>query len=388
MLASIALLIVTALLLNYLFEKIKLPGILGMMLAGVILSSSGLISPKFFDLAPELRFVALFVILIRAGFGIRSKELKKVGYPALKMSFLPFIIEAVFICFSARYFLGFTYIEASMLGVIISAVSPAVIVPSMIDLKEKGWGKDKEIPTLILASASLDNILAITIFASLARSYTKISNSISFVDMLSIPLSIILGALLGLILAYILIRFFKKIKMRDTKMALFIFASGVFAYELEKYIMISGFIAIMTLAYFILEKDNHLAEKLSSKFSKAWVIAEVFLFALIGAQIGLDSIGKTSLIGLGIVVIGLIGRSFGVIVSLIGSGLKKREKLFCIISFIPKATVQAALGAVPLAMGIDGGGVILSIAVLSIILTSPIGLVLINKFHSKLLKHG
>jgi solute carrier family 9B (sodium/hydrogen exchanger), member 1/2 len=386
MLASVALLITTGLILNYIFEKLHLPGLLGMILGGMLLSQFGLISPKFMELAPELRFIALLIILIRAGLGIRVSELKKIGKPALKMSFLPCLVEAVFIAISAHYIFSFGWLESLMFGFILSAVSPAVVVPSMIELKEKGWGQDKEIPTLLLAAASLDNIIAIIIFTSLINySKTPLNNGIDLVEISKIPISMISGVLIGIVLGYILIKFFRNLKFRETKMILFILAVGIFLHELEKYIPISSFIAIMTLAFIILEKEPLMSHGLSSKFSKVWVVAELLLFSMIGVSIGLDKIASAGFIGLGIIGIGIVGRTIGIWISLLGTDLRKREKLFCIISFIPKATVQAALGAVPLAMGINGGEIILAVAVLSIIITSPIGLILINKYHHKLL---
>jgi NhaP-type Na+/H+ or K+/H+ antiporter len=389
MLASVALLIVVGLILNYLFEKLWLPGILGMILGGMLLSYFGLISPRFMELAPELRFIALFVILIRAGFGIRVSELKKIGKPAFRMSFLPCMLEAMFVAVSARYMFSFGWIESLMFGFILSPVSPAVIVPSMIELKEKGWGRDKGIPTMLLASASLDNIIAITIFTSLIN-YSKSSSTggMNFFEISKIPLSIVFGILVGIILGYVLIRFFKNIKLRETKILLFIFAVGIFLNELEKYIPVSSFVAIMTLAFVILEKEPTLSHGLASKTSKVWIVAELFLFSLVGVSIGFDKIASAGLIGLGIIGIGIVGRMIGVWVSLLGTNLRKREKVFCVMSFIPKATVQAAVGAVPLAMGINGGGIILAVSVLSIVLTSPIGLLLINKYHYKLLRNG
>ena len=389
MLASVALLIVVGLILNYVFEKLFIPGIIGMILGGMLLSHFGLISPKFIELAPELRFIALFVILIRAGFGIRVSELKKIGKPALRMSFLPCMLEALFVAVSARYIFSFGWLESLMFGFILAAVSPAVVVPSMIELKEKGWGRDKEIPTLLLASASLDNIIAITIFTSLVN-YAKSSSSggISFLEISKIPLSIVLGIIVGIILGYVLIRFFKNIKLRETKIILFIFAVGIFLNELEKFIPVSSFVAIMTLAFVILEKEPATSHGLASKFSKVWVMAELFLFSLVGVSIGFDKIAAAGLIGFGIIGVGILGRMIGVWVSLLGTNLRKKEKLFCMMSFIPKATVQAAVGAVPLAMGINGGAIILAVSVLSIVLTSPIGLLLINKYHKKLLKNG
>ncbi|MEI6092537.1 MAG: cation:proton antiporter [bacterium] len=388
MLVSIALLIFVGLILNYVFEKLFLPGILGMILGGMILSYFNLISPKFLELAPELRFISLFVILIRAGFGIRLSELKNIGRPALIMSFLPCLLEAAFVAFSAKYLLGFGWLESLMFGFILSAVSPAVVIPSMIELKENGWGKDKGIPTLLLASASLDNIIAITIFTSLAN-YSRTSSSVglNFLELSKIPLSIIFGVIVGIILAYVLIRFFKDIKLRETKMLLFILAIGIFLHETEKYIPVSSFVAIMTIAFVILEKAPLVSHGLASKFSKVWVIAELFLFSLVGVSIGFDRMVQAGLLGFGIIGVGILGRTIGVWASLIGTNLRKKEKLFCMMSFIPKATVQAAVGSVPLAMGINGGEIILAVSVLSIVLTSPIGLLLINKYHKKLLKN-
>ncbi len=379
MLANLALVALTALILNYFFEKIKLPGIIGMMFGGMILFNFGFVSPTVMNIAPEIRFISLFVILMRAGLGIRLKELKKVGAPALRMSFIPCLIEAVVVSVLSKYFLGFGWIESLMLGFILSAVSPAIVVPSMIDLKQKGWGKDKEIPTLILASASLDNIIAITVLTSLITFQTNVQNSGFLFELFRIPLSVLSGVLLGIISAYAITKFFNKVSMRDTKVVLFIFVIGIFMHELEKYIPVSSFVAIMTLAFIILETQNELSQRLALKFSKIWVLAEIFLFSLIGMSISFEDLKSAGLIGLGIILIGLFARMFGVWGSLLGTNLKAKEKLFCMISFIPKATVQAAFGSVPLALGLPGGKIILSISIISIIISSPLGALLIKR---------
>jgi len=379
MLDNLALVALTALILNYFFEKIKLPGIIGMMLGGMLLFNFGFVSSTVMNIGPEIRFISLFVILMRAGLGIRLKELKKVGAPALRMSFIPCLIEAAVVSVLSKYFLGFGWMESLMLGFILSAVSPAIVVPSMIDLKQKGWGKDKEIPTLILASASLDNIIAITVLTSLITFQTNVQNSGFLFELFRIPLSILSGVLLGIISAYAITKFFNKVSMRDTKVVLFIFVIGIFMHELEKYIPVSSFVAIMTLAFIILETQNELSQRLALKFSKIWVLAEIFLFSLIGMSISFEDLKSAGLIGLGIILIGLFARMFGVWSSLIGTNLKAKEKLFCMISFVPKATVQAAFGSVPLALGLPGGTIILSISIISIIISSPLGALLIKR---------
>ncbi len=403
MILNIALIISLALLLNYLFSLIKLPGLLGMIIAGVLLGKEmfNAINPELSGFLSEFKTVALIVILIRAGLGINKETLKKVGSPAIKMSFIPGVLEGFGIVVISILILGFSFIEAGMLGFIIAAVSPAVVVPSMLELKENGYGKNKEIPTLVLAGASLDDVFAITIFGVFTGLAT--GASISYTKLIiTVPSGIILGAVLGLIIGYLLIVFFKKYHIRDTKKTIiFIVAAIVFnelteLHSIKQIIPIAGLLGVMAMGYMILEKYSKLAGRLSQKFNKVWVLAEILLFVYIGSEVDIDKISG-SIIGKAflIIICGLIIRTIGVFLSLWKSDLNNREKLFCAISYIPKATVQAAIGAVPLTLIIQGktsgisietGNTILALAVLSIIITAPIGAIGIKFLGPRLLK--
>ncbi len=403
MLANIAIIFLIALFFAYIFKRMQLPELLGMIFAGILLgpytrnligtSLSKEIIDLFFisdgllEISPELRTMALIVILIRAGLGINKKSLKQIGGLALKMGSIPIMIEAIFLMSAGRFLLELSFIEASILAFTIAAVSPAIIVPGMIDLKEKNLGKNKSIPTMILTGASIDVIFAITffgIFLDLGNGGTK---SIAGL-LLNIPISIITGIIIGLIIGYLFVSYFKKNRnIRDTKKVLVFMTIAILFNYLEKLniIPIASLIGIISIGYIILSKYDVLAKRLSVKFSKVWVLAEIILFVLIGAVLDISQLPKIGFSALFIIFIGLIGRSIGVFTSLIKSELNFKERLFCVMAYTPKATVQAALGAIPLALGINSGETILAIAVLSIVITAPLGSILIKIFADKLL---
>ncbi len=403
MLANIAVIIIIALLFANVFKKLQLPELLGMIATGILLGpfTRGFaevnlpqkiidlffISDSLLKVSPELRMAALIVILIRAGLGINKKSLKKVGGNAIKMGSIPILFEAAFLVFAGIIILGLNFIESGILAFVIAAVSPAIIVPGMIDLKEKGLGKKKSIPTMLLAGASIDVIFAITFFGI----FLGIGNSkgVGVVNLLlSIPVSIILGILFGVLIGHILVYYFKhKRNIRDTKKVLIFMAIAVLFNYLERvdYFPVASLIGIITMGYIVLDRYDVLAKRLALKFSKVWVLAEIVLFVLIGAELDVSQISKVGASALLIIFIGLIGRSIGVLISLLKTDLNNKEKLFCVFAYTPKATVQAALGSIPLSMGIASGEIILAIAVLSIVVAAPIGSILIKRFASRLL---
>jgi NhaP-type Na+/H+ or K+/H+ antiporter len=403
MLISISLIILLALILNYAFTKIQLPGLLGMIATGIILGPSvlNLIDDSILALLQEFKTAALIVILIRAGLGISKKTLQKIGGPAIKMSFIPGVFEGFTILLIAHFLLHFTIIESGILGFIIAAVSPAVVVPQMLELKANGFGQKKEIPTLILAGASVDDVFAITIFGVFIGLAS--GTAVSYSNLLiGVPLGILLGAVIGIGIGFGLIWFFKQFHIRDTKKVLIFMIVSVMFYEfteietIKEIIPLAGLLGIMAIGFVILEKNNVLANRLASKFNKVWVFAEILLFVYIGTQVQIKEL-NSSLLGIGIIIlaIGLFARSIGVWISLIKSDLNTKEKFFCIISYLPKATVQAAIGAVPLSMIYDGrissisienGQTILALAVLSIVVTAPLGAIGIKLFGPKLLE--
>ena len=388
MVLSLAIIITVGLIFNKLFKAIKLPGLLGMLILGIIVGPNmlDLISKDILTISSDLRKIALIVILLRAGLGINRSTLKKVGKTALKMSFLPCVIEGVTIAFVSKYILNISFIEAGMLGFIIAAVSPAVVVPQMLELINKGKGKENGVPTIILAASSIDDVFAITIFSTFLGLYGGSNISISG-KLLSIPISILLGGGIGILIALLLIGIFKKFHLRDTEKTLIILASGMFLTSLEdifkNIVPIASLLGVMVVGFVLLDKYPKVANRISEKFNKVWVFAEILLFVLVGAQVDIKVIVHSGLLGLLVLFIGLVARSIGVYISLIGSNLNLKEKIFCIISFMPKATVQAAMGAVPLASGVASGNLILAIAVLSIVVTAPLGAVGIKYFGDK-----
>lgn len=388
MILSLAVIITLGLVFNKLFKAIKLPGLLGMLILGIIVGPNmlNLISKDILTISPDLRKIALIVILLRAGLGINRSTLKKVGKTALKMSFLPCVIEGFTIAFVGRYILNISFIEAGMLGFIIAAVSPAVVVPQMLELINKGKGKENGVPTIILAASSIDDVFAITIFSTFLGLYGGSNISISG-KLFSIPISILLGGGIGILIALLLIWIFKKFHLRDTEKTLIILASGMLLTSLEdifkNIVPIASLLGVMVVGFVLLDKYPKVANRISEKFNKVWVFAEILLFVLVGAQVDVKVIVHSGLLGLLVLFIGLVARSIGVYISLMGSNLNLKEKIFCIISFMPKATVQAAMGAVPLASGVDSGNLILAIAVLSIIVTAPLGAVGIKYFGDK-----
>lgn len=391
MAGSLAIVVLLGLGANKLFEKISLPGLLGMLMVGVIIGPYGMniLQQDLINISADLRKIALIIILLRAGLGINKKDLKRVGTTALKMSCIPGLIEGFFIAFASVKLLDFTFIQGGILGFVIAAVSPAVIVPSMLKLMENNWGTKKGIPTLILAGASIDDVFAITIFSGFLGLYSGSNMNIGM-QILNIPISILLGIISGIVIGIILVKIFQKYHIRDTKKVLLIIGLSIFLTELENTlktkIEIASLLGVMTMGFIIVEKIPHVGKRLGVKFNKIWVFAEILLFVLVGAQVNVYIAIKAGKVGLIIILIGLVGRSIGVIISTLGTDLNWNERLFCVISYIPKATVQAAIGSVPLSLGVASGDIILAIAVLSIIITAPLGAIGINLTAERLLR--
>lgn len=390
MATSLALIILLGLVANVIFTKIKMPGLLGMLILGIIIGPKGLnwIQPELLSISGDFRKIALIVILLRAGFGISKEDLNRVGKTAIKLSCIPGLVEGFFIAFASVKFLGFSFIQGGMLGFIIAAVSPAVVVPQMISFMEKGLGTNKGIPTLILAGASIDDVFAITIFSTFLGLYSGSEVNIG-IKLLGIPISILLGIGLGAIIGFILIKVFKKYHIRDTKKVLLILGAAILLTSLETLLKskvdIAALLGVMTIGFIILEKLPTVGKRLSIKLNKLWVFAEILLFVLVGAQVDVVVALNAGVLGILVILIGLVGRSIGVILSLLGTDLTWKERLFCVIAYVPKATVQAAIGGIPLSMGVASGDVILAIAVLSIIITAPLGAIGISTSSKRLL---
>lgn len=375
---SLAIIVILGLLFNILFDKIKLPGLLGMLILGIIIGPYGfnLISNGILSISADLRKIALIVILIRAGLGIEKETLKKVGIPAVKLSFIPGFLEGFTIIFISSYIFDLSFIEAGILGFIIAAVSPAVVVPQMLNLIDNNRGTKKGIPTLILTGASIDDVFAITIFSTFLGLYGRTHLNITK-QLFNVPISIITGVVLGVISGFFLVYLFKKYHMRDTKKALIILSIAILLTGIEDFmkdiIPIAALLGVMTIGFVLQERYKLIGTRLASKFNKIWVFAEIMLFVLVGAEVNIHLAIESGLAGLVIIFAGLLARGIGVLISVTGTNLNWKERVFSIIAYTPKATVQAAIGAVPLAVGVKSGELILAMAVLSIVITAPLG---------------
>ncbi len=389
MLFSLALLFTIGLILGEIFTKIKLPGFLGMIITGVILGPFvlNMIDSTILNLSGDLREIALIVILLRAGLNLDISDLKKIGRPALLMSFIPATLEIIAVIIIAPLLFGISYMDAAILGSVLAAVSPAVVVPKMIKLMDQGYGKQKRIPHLVMASASVDDIYVIVLFSAFISMYQ--TGDVSLSSLYIVPISIILGVLLGGITGFGLSYFFAKFRVRDTIKVLIILAVSFFIITFQEYVgeyvPISGLLAIMVLGITFLNQSEERALRLRDKFSKLWVFAELVLFVLVGAAVDLSVALNAGLLALVLLSIGLLFRFGGVMISLVKTNLNKHERLFAGISYLPKATVQAAIGAIPLALGVESGELILALAVLAIIISAPLGAIGIDLTFKKFL---
>lgn len=389
MLTSIAIILLLGLVTGWLFSKVKLPSLLGMILVGIILSPHCLnaIDESIILISGDLRQIALVIILTRAGLSLNISDLKKVGRPAVLMCFLPACIEMIGTIIFAPVLLGVSVLEAAIIGSVIAAVSPAVIVPRMIKLIEEGYGKEKSIPQLILAGASVDDVFVIVVFTAFTT--LAATGEISASNFLQIPVSIVLGVLLGFMVGMILVSFFRKNHMRDSVKILIILSVSFLLLEvqnrLEGIIPISGLLAIMSMGIVINQKYAVMAKRLSVKYNKLWLGAEIFLFVLVGVAVDLKYALAAGVAVIILVILALIFRMTGVAVSLIRTKLTKQERIFCMIAYTPKATVQAAIGTIPMAMGLECGSIVLTVAVMSILITAPFGAICVDNLYKKLL---
>lgn len=390
MLFSLALIFTIGLILGEILGKIGLPKFIGMIITGVILGPDvfDLINIKILDISSELRTIALVIILIRAGLSLDTSDLKKIGRPAILMSFIPAMCEIAIITVIAPLLFDISYLDAALLGSVIAAVSPAVIVPKMIKLIDSKWGNRKRVPHLILASASVDDVIVIVIFSSLIEMSLQGGLDISAIYL--IPVAIVLGIIIGIIGGYILSVLFSKLRVRDTIKVLIIMAVSFFILALESavdhIIPFSGLLSVMLIGITFLNQSKERAIRLRKKFEGVWVFAELVLFVLVGAAVNLSVAIDAGLLALLILLLSVSIRMIGVQISLIKSDLNMKERLFTSIAFTPKATVQAAIGAIPKTLGLPGGDLILALAVLSIIITAPLGATGIELTYKKLLE--
>lgn len=389
MLTSIAIILLLGLLAGWIFKKIKLPSLLGMILVGVAISpyAFNLIDGKLLSISSELRQLALVIILTRAGLSLNISDLKKVGRPAVLMCFVPACIEMLGTIILAPILLKVSVLEAAIMGSVIAAVSPAVIVPRMIKLIDEGYGTGKSVPQMILAGASVDDVFVIVVFTVLTALATTGEASVGSV--VRIPVSIFTGVLLGVGVGLLLTWFFKKVHVRDTIKILIILSFSFLLLEVENvlkdYVAVSGLLAIMSLGITIKKKYDALAIRLSVKYNKLWLGAEIILFVLVGAAVDIKYVMAAGVLSVAVIFGAVLFRMIGVSLSLIKTDLNRKERLFCMIAYTPKATVQAAIGAIPLSMGLDCGNAVLTVAVLSIFITATLGAIGIDNFYKRLL---
>lgn len=390
MLLSLALIIIIGFGMSGILNRLKIPGLLGMIFTGIILGPSffNLISSDILDISPQLRQIALIVILTRAGLSIDLADLKKVGRPAILMCFIPATLEIATVTVLAPTLLNVSYLDGAIMGCVVAAVSPAVIVPRMIMLMEKGYGTDKSIPQLIMAGASVDDIYVIVLFTSFLKMAQ--GSSFSFTSLVNVPVSIVSSLALGTLAGYALVRVFKTIHTRDTVKVLVILSFAFIFVSLEEALKgtfpLSGLLAVMAMGAAILKFYEPLAKRIMGKFSKIWVSGEIILFVLVGAAVNIEYLFHAGFNYLAVILIALSFRILGVLISLAKTKLNFQERLFCCIGYLPKATVQAAIGAVPLAAGLESGGIILTIAVLAIIVTAPLGAIGVDLTYKRLLQ--
>ncbi len=389
MLMSLALILLLGFALSGIFQKLHLPGLIGMLLAGIILGPYvfNLIDRSILDISADLREIALIVILTRAGLSLNIEDLKRVGRPAILMCFIPATLEIIGSILLAPPLLGVSIVEAAIIGTMLGAVSPAVIVPKMLTLMESGYGRKKSIPQLIMAGASADDIYCIVLFTAFIG--VAKGGTFNVMTLVHIPVSIVSGLAAGVLTGVLLVRLFEILHIRDTVKVLIILGVSFllvgFEDDISKLIPFSGLLAVMALGGSILKLKETVARRISVKFSKIWVASELMLFVLVGAAVDIRYAYKAGFAAIAVILGVLIFRSIGVFISLMKTNISRKEILFCNIAYIPKATVQAAVGALPLAAGIAAGNIILSLAVLSIIITAPLGAIGIELTYKKLL---
>ena len=388
MLLSISMILIVGMSMGWICKKCKVPSLIGMLATGVVLGPYvfNLLDSSILGISAELRKIALIIILTRAGLGLDMSELKKIGRPAVLMCFVPASFELIGTIILASNLMGLTILEAAIMGAVLAAVSPAVVVPRMVKLMDEGYGTKEGIPQLILAGASVDDVYVIVLFSTFVGMMQ--GEGVSVLRLINIPVSILLGILIGLLLGFVLAFFFKKVHIRDTSKVLIIlsvsFLLVVFEDKLTTPITFSALISIMFIGIGLQRKREEVAKRLSVKYGKLWVAAEVFLFVLVGATVNIGYLGKVGVKALIVIIGALAFRMLGVFVCLIGTSLKKMERLFVMMAYTPKATVQAAIGGIPLTLGFACGDTVLTVAVLAIVLTAPLGAFAIDLSYKKL----
>ena len=395
MLTSLALIFLIGLSLAALFGKLKLPRLIGMLLTGILLGPFllDILDPKILGISAELRKIALVIILIKAGLSLKFSDLKKVGRPAFLMSFLPATFEIASFLIFAPMLLDVTRTEALLMGSVLAAVSPAVVVPRMVALMDENRGTDKSIPQLILAGASLDDIFVIVLFTAFLG--INMGDGIVAMTFLNIPISIVLGILLGSLVGFAVAHLFelfhrKNFTIRNTLKTVLLLGIAFFLLAVEEWLegvaAVSGLLAIISMAMvYAMRTQAGVLDRLKEKYGKLWLAAEVLLFVLVGAAVDIRYTLSAGFGAVSMIFIGLVFRSIAVFICLLGTNLNKKERLYTIFAYLPKATVQAAIGGVPLSMGLPCGNIVLSVAVLGILITAPLGAILMDSAKNSLL---
>ena len=392
MLTSLALILLCGLILGSLFQKLKIPSLIGMLIVGIILGPYvlNLLDDSILGISADLRQMALIIILTRAGLSLDLDDLKKIGRPAVMMSFIPACFEMAGTILIAPKLLNIPLLDAAVLAAVVASASPAVIVPRMLKLMNTGYGTNKNIPQLILAGDSVDDVFNIVVFTSLIG--LTGGEKISALKFAQIPVSIVLGIIAGVAVGLLLAVLFKKVRMRDSVKVILLLSIAFLLMALEKYtegiFPFSGLIAVMSAGVIILRQTPIAAERISTKFSKLWVGAEILLFVLVGASVDITYVSSAGLKAILLLVAVLIIRAVGILLCLVKTDLNKKERLFCTFTGIPKATVQAAIGAIPLSMGLPNGEIILAVAVLSILFTAPLGAFILDLTYKRLLDNS
>lgn len=391
MLLSVSLMLLMGMFLGWICKKLKLPSLVGMMFTGVILGPYvlNLIDESILNISADLRRIALIIILTRAGLTLNIHDLKKVGRPAILMCFVPATFEIIGMVILAPKLFEVSALEAAIMGSVVAAVSPAVIVPKMIKLIEEGYGVKKGIPQLILAGASVDDVFVIVLFSA----FTGLAQGeqVSVMSFVNVPVSICLGILVGFLFGFIMAKFFEKVHIRDTAKVIIMLSISFALVTLEDnitgVITFSALISIMFIGIALQKYRKEASARLSTKFNKLWVCAEIFLFVLVGATVDLHYVTGAAVSAILLLFGVLCFRTLGVFLCLLRTELSLKERLFCMLAYMPKATVQAAIGGVPLAMGLGCGNIVLTIAVMAILITAPLGAFFIELTYKKLLSH-
>lgn len=389
MLLSIAFIMLVGSGLGWFCKKIKLPGLMGMLLTGILFGPYvlNLFDSSILLISSDIRKIALIIILTRAGLSLDISGLKRIGRPAILMCFVPASFELMGMILLAPRLLGISLLEAAIMGAVLAAVSPAVVVPRMVRLIEEGYGADKNVPQLILAGASVDDVYVIVLFTTFIGIIQ--GDGISIIRFINIPISIVLGIVIGLFVGRILVIFYEKVHIRDTVKIMIMLSISFILVAIEdalnSQITFSALIAIMFMGVSLQKYRKEVSIRLSSKYNKLWVAAEVFLFVLVGATVNINYMGKVGVVAILVIFGALIFRMLGVLVCLLGTNLNKKERLFSMMAYTPKATVQAAIGGIPLSLGLACGDIVLTVAVLAIVITAPLGAFAIDNTYKKLL---